>query len=333
MQVRTVPEPVPVPAAGVAATLDEMPRSPAVAKVKPPPVRVERPVRGGDQARVPQPPRQEAPQPDAVMPAAFSVEDSAPAALQDAVLPDLAESVSMAALPSGLMTVADAGPASSPEVPRYRTKFPPPITLSYELSSGFLSGTGELVWLPAAGRYELRLEGRVVRMRVITQVSSGAIDANGLAPTRFTDRRRRGSERAANFQRDKGTITFSGSQAELPLVPGAQDRLSWMVQLPAIINAEPARLVPGERVQFYLVSARGDGDMWAFRFVGMESVRTEAGTVRAAKFVREPGKPYDTLVEVWLDPSRYHLPARARLTTMPERDTLELLFKSASAPS
>ena len=41
----------------------------------------------------------------------------------------------------------------------------------------------------------------------------------------------------------------------------------------------------------------------------------------------EPRKPYDTHVEVWLDPARHHLPVRAKLTTAPDGSSLELLLR------
>ena len=47
---------------------------------------------------------------------------------------------------------------------------------------------------------------------------------------------------------------------------------------------------------------------------------------KALKLVREPRKPHDTGVEVWLDPTRQHLPARARLSDG-GRDALDLLLQ------
>jgi hypothetical protein len=228
---------------------------------------------------------------------------------------------------------APAGTAAESPPPRYRAQLPPPMSLSYELRSGYLSGTGELAWQPAVGRYELRLESKVMRLSVLTQVSTGLVDAHGLAPTQFSDRRRRGTPTVASFRRDQGTVTFSGGSAPLPWVPGAQDRLSWMVQLPAVVNADPKRLVPGERWQMYVVGARGDGNLWVFRFTGFESVKTGTGWVRTAKFVRDARKPNDTSAEVWLDPARHYLPARARLATSPDGDSLDLVLRSAVLPS
>ena len=37
------------------------------------------------------------------------------------------------------------------------------------------------------------------------------------------------------IQREAGRITFSGPQVEYPLLPGAQDRISWLLQLAAVL--------------------------------------------------------------------------------------------------
>ena len=64
-----------------------------------------------------------------------------------------------------------------------------------------------------------------------------------------------------------------------------------------------------------------------------ESVAVPAGTVpQALRLTREPRKPYDTQVEVWLDPARQHLPVRARMTVLPGGETLELRLTGAAPP-
>ena len=156
------------------------------------------------------------------------------------------ETMAIPVLASTVAAVAEASiDAGGDElVPVYRTRLPPAMTLRYQMSRGILHGTGELQWRPAADHYELRLEGRVAGLAILTQTSAGGFDAAGLAPLRFTDQRMRRAAVAANFQRDADKITFSGPSAELPLLPGEQDRLSWMVQLAAIAAAEPGLLVP-----------------------------------------------------------------------------------------
>ena len=270
-------------------------------------------------ARVPTP-RVEAAASQAVAvvpPPPANVTNAAPAASAASVTETRAEAVAAA---------AETPASREGEIPLYRTLFPPPLTLHYALSRGGLSGTGELQWRPAGGQYELRLEGRLAGLPVLVQNSQGGFDDAGIAPLRFTDRRMRRDVKAANFQRAVGKITFSGPSTEYPLLIGAQDRLSWMIQLAAVAAAEPQRTAPGGKVALYVVGARGDADLWIFRYVAHEDVATVAGPVAAVKFAREPRGAYDTQVEAWLDPTRHHLPVRARLSHAPDSEALELLL-------
>ena len=232
------------------------------------------------------------------------------------------------AAPSPPLPSPAPAPAAEGDVPVYRTQLPPSMRLQYALQRGALAGSGELQWQVADGEYQLSLEGRLAGLAVLRQVSRGRIDEAGLAPQRLTDQRLRGGVQAANFQRDKGKVTFSGPTTEYPLLPGTQDRLSWMLQLAAIAAAEPARLAAGGKVILYVVGARGDADVWVFRFVDFETIETPQGPVRAAKFSRDARRLYDTNVDAWLDPTRYHLPVKARLGTAPDGEVLELQLKT-----
>lgn len=238
-----------------------------------------------------------------------------------------------AALPADAaqMVPVARGEVGQDEVPVYRTKLPPPMTLGYELTYGRWTGRGELVWRPSVHSYEARLEGRVAGMRIITLASQGGIDSAGLAPVRYTDERRGRGEQAANFQRKAGKITFSGNPAEFPLLQGSQDRLSWMLQLAAIALAEPKRVAAGARIVLHVVGARGDSDVWAFQVEGPEEVSTPDGAVKTVKLLREPRKPHDTRVEVWLAPSLHYLPVRAKQTT--ENSSWDLRLQSSQPPT
>ncbi len=196
-------------------------------------------------------------------------------------------------------------------IPHYATQMPPPMLLRYEMHRGALRGTGELAWRPQAGRYELRLDARIGPLALLTQSSTGGFDSAGMAPVRFTDQRMRKAVQAVNFQRDAGKVSFSGPSTEYPLRPGMQDRLSWMVQLAAIISAEPALRATGAKVSVLVVGSQGDASVWAFRCMGVEALQLGAGETQALSYVREPRDPYDTSVKVWLDAARHYLPVRA----------------------
>jgi hypothetical protein len=209
--------------------------------------------------------------------------------------------------------------------PVYRTRLPPQATLRYQVRRGLLRGTGEIRWQASAAGYRLVLEARIAGLTLLVQTSEGAIDASGLAPGRFLDQRARRPAQAANFRRDVDRITFSGPAVEWPLLPGSQDRLSWMIQLAGIAAAEPGLLAEGGRIAMVVVGARGEAGVWTLRSAGREDVETASGTVHAVKLVREGHSLRDTHAEIWLDPERGGLPVRATLRNSagtPEYDLL-----------
>jgi Protein of unknown function (DUF3108) len=251
--------------------------------------------------------------------------------------------VFMAATPAAADTNADTNaateaPASTPvpvqpdPPPVYRTKPPPSVTLRYTLSKGLLSATGELRWKLNAGAYEAVLEGSVLGMDVLDWRSVGRIDAAGLAPTRFTDQRRGRDMRAANFQRDKALITYSGPSNQYPLYPGAQDRLSWMLQLAAIANARSAPWTAGERITLFVTGARGDASMWDFTVQGRERVTLPTGAADAWHLARVADGPRDNRVDVWIAPSLHNMPVRARMASA-DGEALELRLTGAGSGS
>ena len=227
--------------------------------------------------------------------------------------------------PASVAAASAPAPAADDEpVSLYRTRPPPAITLRYEVKRGGLHGTGDLVWRPRADGYELGLDFKLGGLSLLSQSSSGAFDASGLAPVRFTDQRWRRAAMAANFQRGVGKITYSGSASEFALQPGVQDRLSWMVQLAAIVSAQPQLAKPGGRIAMRVSGSHGDYGVWVFRCAGPEAIEARGGTVDAIKFVREAREAYDTTVQVWLDPQLHDLPVRATQKSGPNDDGYEL---------
>lgn len=211
---------------------------------------------------------------------------------------------------------ATAGPAAA--LPVYATRLPPPMRLRYALQRGAAAGEAQLDWHRDGQQYALLLQ-RTLQGRALEGARSrGSIDADGVAPERLAALRAGREARAANFRRDVQRISYSGPTHQHPLWPGAQDRLSWMIQLPAVLEANPALRRPGARITLFVAGTGGDAEAWHFDVAGAEPLALPAGPVSAAlRLVREPARPYDQRIDVWLDPARAHLPVQVRLQTVP----------------
>jgi hypothetical protein len=226
-------------------------------------------------------------------------------------------------------TEAMSLPAGAAPPPLYATQLPAPAVLLYSLQRGALSGQARLSWVPDGERYTLQFDalahlnaGAARRGHpLIEQRSSGQLDGNGLAPDRYTDRRRNRGLQAAIFQREAGRISFSGPRVDYPAWAGAQDRLGTLVQLAAIYNAAPQ---PPAEVTLFVVGARGGAGLWTFKLLGTEQLATPLGAIDTLYLRREPERREDLRVEVWLDPSRSHWPVRIRSTPLRGGDPLDL---------
>jgi hypothetical protein len=229
---------------------------------------------------------------------------------------------SLAAAPSDTASTPSE-PAGLP-APTYPTRPPPAVTLRYGLQRGLLGGSAELAWRPDGERYTLTLDARLAGAALLRQVSQGGFDAAGIAPLRFTDQRGRRGPLATNFQREAGKITYSGPAIEHPLSAGAQDRLSWMMQLAAIVAADPARIAGLGQVTLAVTGVRADLAVWDFRLIETTALATPLGELDTLHFVREPRGRYDTRAEVWLAPAHHHLPVRIRWRGNADSEALEL---------
>lgn len=209
------------------------------------------------------------------------------------------------------------------DLPLYRTALPPPASLRYALTLGRLAGNAVLTWAPDGERYTASFEGRVAGLTMLSQTSRGTIVPHGLEPERFTDRRPRRGELAVNFDAAAGKVSFSGPSSVLAHHAGLQDRLSWLLQLAAIVAAEPERLRDGATVSLHLIGLRGDAGVWVLRSTGAQTVETPAGPLDSVRFVREPRGPYDGTVQLWLAAAPPHWPVRAVLGNGSEAGSFE----------
>lgn len=221
-------------------------------------------------------------------------------------------------------------PAGDAEAKVYPTRIARSFTVLYQMQRGGIRGGGEFAWKRTGDAYEAHLKGTVAGLALINWASRGGFDAAGVAPEHYVEKRLTKSAREASFVRSESKIDFSGSAPDIPLVPGAQDRVSWLVQLQAILAADPAKAKAGGQVVMPVVGVRGRAETWIFEASGAESIKTPAGTLRTQKLTRALRKPDDTRAEVWVEPARQFLPVRIRLTLPPFDAPLDMTLADVS---
>ena len=190
------------------------------------------------------------------------------------------------------------------------------------------SATSELLWQLDGQQYSAKLEIKVILLGSRSQTSTGQISSGGLEPTRFSDKAR--SEQAAHFERDKGIIVFSANAPSAVLLPGAQDRLSVVLQLGAMLAGAPAHYPPGTVIALQVVGPR-DAEDWRFTVGETEVLKLPGGSVTGIKLSRQPRSAYDQKLDLWLAPSMAYLPVRLRLS-QDNGDYVDQKWRASVAP-
>ncbi|WP_298930372.1 DUF3108 domain-containing protein [uncultured Ramlibacter sp.] len=217
--------------------------------------------------------------------------------------------------PEAAAPAAGAAPLRERTAPASVFAVPGSVQLRYAVTAqargGLWQGKALLVWRHDGSQYDSRLEISTLLLPTRVQRSTGRIDASGLAPLRFSDKAR--SEEAAHFERDRGRIVFSSNRPEAPLLAGAQDRLSVMLQLGAMLAGEPAKYPVATTIEIQTAGTR-DAELWLFTVQESEELQLPGGPLAAVKLLRNPRKEFDQTVELWLAPAMDYVPVRLRLT-------------------
>ena len=246
--------------------------------------------------------------------------------LPSAVAPAAPDILADEDMPSTASVGVEAGDLNAAP-PVYPTRVPAPTALRYVVQRLLPGGAAMraeaaaealLQWRHDGTRYLASLSISGPRRPMLEQSSSGSFDANGLAPERFVDRRRGRLVGAAHFRRDIGRISFSGPSHDFPAWPGAQDRLTWLPQLVAVVAMAAAGPASGQalpaEISVFVADARGLARLWVFQSLGVGTAPGPSGPTQVLHLRRSPQRPDDLQVDVWLDPSRDFWPLRLTQT-------------------
>ncbi len=230
-------------------------------------------------------------------------------------------------------STTQVAPAAPPPAQAVRKFVVPPSTrLKYDVrgeSKGFpYFANGELRWVQDGKTYDARMEISMFLLGSRVQTSVGQVTPHGLAPTRFGDKFR--SEVAAHFDHEKNKVSFSANTPDVPLLPGGQDQLSALMQLAAMIAAQPSQFVVGTTLPIQAVGPRS-AESWVFTVGATEKLTLPGGELSTLRLSRDAPGEYAPKMELWLAPSLGYLPVRIRLTQA-NGEVLDQQWRSTQAP-
>ncbi|WP_426103507.1 DUF3108 domain-containing protein [Massilia sp. TSP1-1-2] len=194
---------------------------------------------------------------------------------------------------------------------------PPSADLTYKIEARkkgiSLSGEAQVNWRVGAGRYSAGNTARAQLLgKILDNRSEGLIDVYGLAPLQFREKRFRKDQTIATFDRAAKTIVFNDGKLSYPLTGGEQDRGSVQWQLAAVGRGAPEKFTPGSEWKFF-VAGRRDAEMWTFKVVNREMLKTGMGTLPTVHLVKSPSPDArGQSLDLWLAPSLEWYPVKLR---------------------
>ncbi|MFX1763237.1 DUF3108 domain-containing protein [Paraburkholderia sp. A1RI-2L] len=222
-------------------------------------------------------------------------------------------------------------PAAQADQASHGVKFsvPPSGELQYDtFFNGARNQPGTIHWKSDGKRYEMVVAVPLPFVGTFSWTSRGHVDAFGLAPEQYIEKRGSRPENFTIFNREEKQIVFTRTPNSLALPDGAQDRFSMVMQLASLVRGDPDAYKPGVTREFY-VADNDSGETWPIATIGDETVSTDHGFVTARHFMRLPRHEGDKRrIDVWLAPALGWLPVRL-VQTEPNGTQIELLWRGA----
>ncbi|VWC28987.1 hypothetical protein BAR24066_06230 [Burkholderia arboris] len=269
-----------------------------------------------------------APSPEPVLTATQTAERGEPPAAASAASGVPGASGASGASDAHAASAAGASSAATPGPATHGVKFaaPPSGDLQYDtFYNGMQNMIGTIRWRTDGHTYDLSVSMPVPFVGPFTYRSEGRIDAFGVAPDRYVEKRGKRPEDIAIFNREIRQVVFTRTPNNAPLPDGVQDRFSMLMQLSGLVRGNPAAYQPGVTQQFFVID-NNSGETWPITVIGNEQVQTQTGIIDARHFMRLPRRDGDTRrIDMWLAPSLGWLPARL-VQTEPNGAQIELLW-------
>jgi len=270
-------------------------------------------------------PPKPAPPPEASTPVADAAPAEGAPADPNAAQPEAATGAAQAGAAPATPAVESAQPqpeAVPPaEVQRWKVALPPSAKFELDVKRKDADGTNwsgsaSIGWESDGATYkatqEVGISLLIARVKLLEVNSEGTINEFGIAPAKFSEKRRNRSATATHFNQQEQKITFSASERSVPLAPGAQDRATVLFQLAGIGRADVNQF--GKPMDI-LVGEDRNAQVYSFQLVGEDELETKMGKLVTWHLARPP-KPgsYSAKLDIWLAPSLDWYPVQIRNT-------------------
>jgi len=210
--------------------------------------------------------------------------------------------------------------ADAPAAPRLLTAsmahqraYPLSVALQMDaklMSQGQLqTGAAMLTWSIDGSAYELSLHVQAMLLFHRVEKSVGLLTSTGIAPRRYSSSRSGRSEQATHFRPELGRIQFSANKPDEAWLSGAQDRLSVLMELAALLAGRSQGYERGERIQIQ-VATLDNAQIWEFMVQGRSSLNFPTGEVEVIELIRKQRHEYDPRLQIWFAPELGFLPVR-----------------------
>ena len=256
---------------------------------------------------------------------AAPVAETAPADPNAAAEPEATAAAGQAGAAPATPAVESAQPqpeaAPKADVQRWKVALPPSATFELDVKRKDADGTNwsgsaNIGWESDGASYkatqEVGISLLIARVNLLQVNSEGTINEFGIAPAKFTEKRRNRAATATHFNQLEQKITFSSSERSVALAAGAQDRATLLFQLAGIGRADVNQF--GKPIDI-LVGEDRNAQVYSFQLVGEDEIETRMGKLVTWHLARPP-KPgsYSAKLDIWLAPSLDWYPVQIRNT-------------------
>jgi len=264
-----------------------------------------------------------------VQAAADAQAEQAAAAVQAA---EAAQAAQAAKAASDAAAASQAAAVAAAAAPGDKFDAPPSGDLRYDtLVNGVMNQTGTIHWVKDGQNFEMIVSIPLPFVGPFVYFSKGHIDRFGLAPEQHSEQRGRRAADVTVFDRENKQIVYTRTPNNQPLVDGAQDRFSVVMQLASLVRGAPDAYKPGVVRQFS-VADNDSNETWSLETIGDENVQAPDGNVTARHFTRLARREGDRRrLDIWLAPALGWLPVRI-LQTEPNGMQIELLWRGKLQP-